>query len=121
MTMTEQTLTRPMTEAEKQLVEQYHNLIYRALRDCGASIDDPAYDAYGECALALILAAQRYMESPYLQRYRFTTIAYRRMRTTLQNGCRAAKARRHPLSLDQMDEGGRSLYDLIPAETECAA
>lgn len=121
MTMTEKTLTRPMTEAEKQLAQQYHNLIYRVLRDCGAPAADPAYDAYGECALALILAAQRYMENPALQKYRFSTAAYRRMRAALRNGYRAAAARSHPLSLDQTSADGRCLYDLIPAETERAA
>lgn len=114
--MTAKTLTRPLTNAEKRLVEQHHHLIGRAIRSAGLQVSDPAYDAYGECALALILAAQKYMDNPALQKYRFSTIAWWKMRAALSNGVKSAA--RHPrvLSLERPDASGRSLYDFIPAE-----
>ncbi len=116
MIMTAKTLTRPLTNAEKRLVEQHHHLIDRAIRSAGFRVFDPAYDAYGECALALILAAQKYMNDPALQKYKFSTIAWWKMRASLSNGLRSAARRPNILSLDRLDASGRSLYDFVPAE-----
>lgn len=80
--MTADTLTRPLTASERALVAQYHKLIYRVIKDCPLP-NDAAADVYGEAALGLILAAQRYMQDERLQKYCFSTIAYSRMRTAL--------------------------------------
>ena len=116
MIMTAKSLNRPLTNAEKRLVEQHHHLIERVIKGAGIQVFDPAYDAYGECALALVLTAQKYMENPALQQYKFSTIAWWKMRSALSNGVKSAMRRPHVLSLDKVDASGRSLYDFIPAE-----
>ena len=56
--MTADTLNRPLTESERALVTQYHNLIYRVIEDYYLP-NDAAADAYGEAALGLILVMCR--------------------------------------------------------------
>ena len=80
--MTGKTITRPLTDAERTLVERYHNLIYRVMHDLHLGTEADT-DLYGEAALGLILAAQRYLADESLQKYRFTTIAYSRIRNAL--------------------------------------
>ena len=108
--MTTDTLNRPLTESECALVAQYHKLIYCVIKDCHLP-NDAAADAYGEAALGLILAAQRYVQSEELQKYCFSTIAYSSMR--------AALLRQHGqpvmLSLDEELPSGTTLYELIPS------
>ena len=92
--MTGKTMTRPLTDAERTLVERYHNLIYRVMHDLylGTEADT---DLYGEAALGLILAAQRYLTDESLQKYRFTTFAYSRIRNALLRQRRRALL--HPI------------------------
>lgn len=112
--MTADTLTRPLTESECALVAQYHKLIYRVMEDCHLP-NDAAIDAYGEAALGLILAAQRYVQCEELQKYSFATIAYSRMRTALLHQRR--KIYRQPVvfSLDEELPNGTTLYEVIPS------
>ncbi len=115
--MTGESLSRPLTQAERNLVESYHNLIYRVMHDTKFFIPDPGYDAYGECALALILAAQRYMTDEKLQKLSFSTVAYRTIARALHNGVMAASRRPQIVSLDSCKMNGMYLYDmLIPEE-----
>ena len=58
--MTGKAMTRPLTDAERALVERYHNLIYRVMHDLHLGTEADT-DLYGEAALGLILAAQRYL------------------------------------------------------------
>ena len=66
-----------------------------------------------------MLAAQRYMTDESLQRYRFTTIAYSRIRNALLR--QRHKERKAPvtLSLDAWREDGGTLYDVLP-DSRCA-
>lgn len=114
--MTAQTLNRPLSQAERALVERYHNLIYRVMNDCHVR-EDVASDLYGEAALALVLAAQRYLKNEELQRYRFTTIAYSRIRNVLLRQRRAMAKNPQILSLDAVNECGGTLYDVIADDT----
>lgn len=113
--MTADTLNRPLTESERALVTQYHNLIYRVIEDYYLP-NDAAVDAYGEAALGLILAAQRYVQSKELQKYCFSTIAYSRMRTALLRQRRKMLRQPVMLSLDEELPNGATLYDVIPAD-----
>ena len=94
--MTGKSMTRPLTDAERALVERYHNLIYRVIHDLHLGTEADT-DLYGEAALGLILAAQRYLTDESLQKYRFATIAYSRIRNALlrQRAPRAQKAAAH--------------------------
>ncbi len=115
--MTADTLTRPLTESECALVAQYHKLIYHVIEDCHLTNDATA-DAYGEAALGLILAAQRYMQDEKLQKYCFSTIAYSRMRTALLRQRRQIYRQPVVLSLDAELPSGVTLYEVIPSATE---
>ena len=115
--MTADTLNRPLIESERALVAQYHKLIYCVIEDCQLP-NDAAADAYGEAALGLILAAQRYMQDEKLQKYCFSTIAYSRMRAAvLRQRCQIF---RQPvmLSLDAEMPSGTTLYEVIPSVSE---
>ena len=111
--MTGKTMTRPLTDAERALVERYHNLIYRVMHDLhlGTQADT---DLYGEAALGLILAAQRYLTDESLQKYRFTTIAYSRIRNALLRQRRRERKQQQVLSLDAWQADGGTLYDVLP-------
>ena len=116
--MTGKTMTRPLTDADRALAERYHNLIYRVMHDLHLGTEADT-DLYGEAALGLMLAAQRYMADESLQRYRFTTIAYSRIRNALLR--QRHKERKAPvtLSLDAWREDGGTLYDVLP-DSRCA-
>ena len=112
--MTADTLTRPLTESECAMVAQYHKLIYCVIEDCHLP-NDAAADAYGEAALGLILAAQRYMQDEKLQQYCFSTIAYSRMRAALLRQRRQIYSHPVMLSLDAELPSGTTLYEVIPS------
>ena len=114
--MTADTLTRPLTEPERALVAQYHKLIYRVIEDCHLP-NDAAADAYGEAALGLILAAQRYVQSEELQKYCFT-IAYSSMRAALLRQRRQIFHQPVMFSLDAELPSGTTLYEVIPSVSE---
>lgn len=111
--MTAETLKRPLSKAETELVERYHNLIYRVMGDIHMQ-EDAASDLYGEAALALVLAAQRYLTDESLQKYRFTTIAYSRIRNVLLRQRRKQAKQPQILSLDAALADGGTLYDVVP-------
>ena len=111
--MTGKTMTRPLTDAERALVERYHNLIYRVMHDLHLGTEADT-DLYGEAALGLILAAQQYLTEERLQKYRFSDVAYSRIRNALLR--QRHKARKAPLvlSLDAWQKDGGTLYDVLP-------
>ena len=111
--MTGKTITRPLTDAERTLVERYHNLIYRVMHDLHLGTEADT-DLYGEAALGLILAAQRYLTDESLQKYRFTTIAYSRIRNALLRQRRRERKQPQVLSLDAWQADGGTLYDVLP-------
>ena len=115
--MTADTLNRPLTESERALVTQYHKLIHCVIEDCQLP-NDAAADAYGEAALGLILAAQRYVQSEELQKYCFSAIAYSSMRAALLRQRRRIYHQPVMLSLDAELPSGTTLYEVIPSVSE---
>lgn len=114
--MNEKTMNRPLTDAERALVERYHSLIYRVIDDLHLGADAAA-DLYGDAALGLVFAAQQYLTEEQLQRYRFSDVAYSRIRNALLR--QRHKARKAPvvLSLDAWQEDGGTLYDILPDDS----
>lgn len=111
--MNEKTMNRPLSEAERALVERYHSLIYRVIGDLHLGTDAAA-DLYGDAALGLVFAAQQYLTEERLQKYRFSDVAYSRIRNALLR--QRHKARKAPvvLSLDAWQKDGGTLYDVLP-------
>lgn len=110
--MTDRT-TRPLSDAERTLVERYHNLIYRVMHDLHLD-PDGATDLYGEAALGLIQAAQRYISDESMQQHRFATIAYRQIRNTLLRQRHKEHKIPEMVSLDEKLASGNTMYDILP-------
>lgn len=111
--MTGKSMTRPLTDAERALVERYHNLIYRVIHDLHLGTETDT-DLYGEAALGLIYAAQQFLSDERLQKYRFATIAYSRIRNALLRQRRRERKKPQVLSLDAWQADGGTLYDVLP-------
>lgn len=111
--MNKKTMNRPLSEAERALVERYHSLIYRVIGDLHLGADTAA-DLYGDAALGLVFAAQQYLTEEQLQKYRFSDVAYSRIRNALLR--QRHKVRKAPvvLSLDAWQKDGGTLYDVLP-------
>ena len=116
--MTGKSMTRPLTDAERALVERYHNLIYRVIHDLHLGTETDT-DLYGEAALGLIYAAQQFLSDERLQKYRFTTIAYSRIRNALLRQRRRERKKPQLISLDAWQADGGTLYDVLP-DGRCA-
>ena len=113
--MTGKSMTRPLTDAERALVERYHKLIYRVIHDLHLGTETDT-DLYGEAALGLIYAAQQFLSDEGLQKYRFTTVAYSRIRNALLRQRRRERKKPQLISLDAWQADGGTLYDVLPDE-----
>lgn len=116
--MNEKTMNRPLTDAERELAERYHSLIYRVIGDLHLGADAAA-DLYGDAALGLVFAAQQYLTEERLQKYRFSDVAYSRIRNALLRQRRKARKAPVVLSLDAWQADGSTLYDVLP-DKRCA-
>ncbi len=107
----DKTLTYPLTDKEKALVERYHNIIYTVMNDMRL-IHQMQNDLYGTGALALMAAARKYLARSDLQKYSFNTIAY----ASIRRGYIKNIAAEATVSLDaEIGENGLTLYDVTPA------
>ncbi len=106
----DKTLTYPLTDEEKKLVERYHNIIYKVMKDMGLMyLYDELYDVG---ALALMAAVRKYQTRSELQKYAFTTIAYINIKRAYAKNI----ATEVTVSLDaKISEDGLTLYDVTPA------
>ena len=117
--MSKKNTTRRLTDAELALVEQYHSLIYRVMQDLHLDADDAATDTYGEAAMGLIHAAQKYLTDESLQKQRFSTMAYRCIRNALMRQRHKTRRQAETVSLDSALPYGGTRYDLV-ADERCA-
>ncbi len=110
----DKTLTYPLTDEEKALVERYHNMIWKVISDMRLpySIQDDVYDI---AALALMAAARKYQTKDVLrERASFKTVAYNSIRSALSTEFRT-RSNYSMLSLDCEDSDGKPMYHYIPA------
>lgn len=76
-------LTRPLTQEEQKLCEDHHHIIYEVMRRY--RFTDPGLDVYGEFALALMDAAQKYTSSERLRKFSFSSVAYQLIRNRVSS------------------------------------
>ena len=76
-------LTRPLTQEEQKLCEDHHHIIYEVMRRY--RFTDPGLDVYGEFALALMDAAQKYTSSERLRKFSFSSGAYQLIRNRVSS------------------------------------
>lgn len=79
-----------MTERQRQFAAEHHNLIYAFLREKGW----PASEYYDVAALGFLRAVCRYLTKPELERFAFTTIAWRAMGQSVSSFHRAEARRK---------------------------
>lgn len=90
-------LTRPLTQEEQKLCEEHHDIIYQVMKQYRFA--DPGLDVYGEFALSLMDAAQKYTTSNRLRKFRFSAIAYQHLRNRVSS--LLIESNKHPsLSFD---------------------
>ncbi len=110
----DKTLTYPLTDEEKALVERYHNIIWKVINDMRLpySVRDDVYDI---AALALMKAVREYQTRDELrERASFASVAYNRIRSTLGTEF-SARSNHSALSLDVEDDDGKPMHHYIPA------
>lgn len=100
-------LTRPLTQEEQKLCEDHHHIIYEVMRRY--RFTDPGLDVYGEFALALMDAAQKYISSERLRKFSFSSVAYQLIRNRVSS--LSLESNSHPMiSLDAPCLDGDDTY-----------
>lgn len=72
---------KPLTVEQRRLAELNHALVYKFLNEN----DLPETEFYDVVIFGYLCAAQEYCENPDLQKYSFSTVAWKRMRRELSN------------------------------------
>ena len=97
-----------LTDAERAFACEHHHLIYGFL----SRHKLPEDDYYGAAALGYLHAVHRYLGETKLQRFSFSTIAYRAMAQSVSQYRNSLQRQTGPgnvLSLDTGGHGGQSL------------
>lgn len=79
-----------MSEQQRRFAAEQHNLIYAYLREMGW----PASEYYDIAAFGFLRAVRRYLTEPALQKYRFSTVAWRAMGQSITSFHRAEARRK---------------------------
>ena len=72
---------KPLTGEQKHLAELNHDLVYKFLNENNL----PESEYYDVVIFGYLCAAQEYCENSKLEKYSFTTVAWKRMRRELSN------------------------------------
>ena len=87
--VTKESVREVMIEQQRSFAAEQHNLVYSFLREKGWSVNE----FYDVAALGFLRAVRRYLSEPALQKYPFSTIAWRAMGQSIVT-FRRAEARR---------------------------
>lgn len=71
----------PMTDKQRKLAEENHDLVYKFLKENHLSVDQ----YYDVVIFGYLCAVQEYCEKPALRRYSFGTVAWKRMQREICN------------------------------------
>lgn len=80
----------PLTREECRFAEEHHGLVYKFLHENHLAADD----FYDVVIFGYLKAVQIYFSKPELQKYSFTTIAWRKMHGYLTNYLRTQRRRK---------------------------
>lgn len=72
---------RPLTKEQQRFAEENHDLVYSFLH--AKNLSESSF--YDVVIFGYLRAAQEYCEVPSLHRYKFSTLAWKRMRSSLSN------------------------------------
>lgn len=101
--------SRPLTDEQRQLAEEYHGLIYAFLRE--RRLDEGEF--YDVVVFGYLNAVRKWTELPHLRTYSFKTIAFKSMLTSTGNERKKNARRIQTTSLDAENGEGHSLYDVL--------
>lgn len=101
--------SKPLTDEQRQLAEEYHSLIYSFLRE--RRLDESEF--YDVVVFGYLNAVRKWTELPHLHAYSFKTIAFKSMLTSTGNERRKNARRPQTVSLDAESDEGHSLYDIL--------
>lgn len=110
----------PLTEKQKRLAEANHNLVYEFLN----ANNLPESQYYDVVIFGFLCAAQEYCDDPKLQKYSFSTLAWKKMSSAFKDHLRylERKKRDYPtISLSELlgnNEESRNVEDVIATENE---
>ena len=90
----------PLTPEQSDFAAEYHNLIYAYLNMRGLSVDE----FYDVAVFGYLRAVRSYFECEDLRKYKFSTIAYNHMRSTISTHFRAQKAQMRTAEVIPFDE-----------------
>ena len=110
---------KPLTGEQKHLAELNHDLVYKFLNK--NNLSEAEY--YDVVIFGYLCAAQEYCENPKLQKYSFSTVAWRKMVCAVKNHMKylAREKRDFPtISLSEMLGNSDSLHyeDVITLESQ---
>lgn len=108
----------PLTKEQKLFAEEHHTLVYRFLHYNGLAIDE----YYDIVIFGYLKAVRKYLSEPALQKYLFTTVAWRRMEWALKSyyksqHCQMRNAEVISIHAD-LYQDGPSLESILPARDE---
>lgn len=84
-------MMKPMTDEQRQLAEENHDLVRAFLKE--NSLSESQY--YDVVIFGYLRAVQEYCEKPALQRYSFGTVAWRKMACELKDYRRYLASQKH--------------------------
>ena len=110
---------RPLTKEQQRFAERNHHLVYAFLNE--KELSEPMF--YDVVIFGYLKAVQEYCEVLSLHRFKFSTLAWKRMRSSLSNYCRylSRPKRNAPvLSFDELigGEDGICRQDIISRSDE---
>ena len=105
-------MSEKLSSAQREFATLHHGLIYKLLNTKGLPVDD----YYDVVVFGYLRAVKKYTEQSELQRFSFSTIAYRDMKQELYNHYRSLnrfKRKAVVYSLETEVESGRLLHERI--------
>ena len=110
---------RPLTKTQQRFAEENHHLVYAFLNEKGL----PESVFYDVVIFGYLKAVQEYCEVPSLHRFKFSTLAWKRMRGSLSNYYKyLSRPKRNgvTVSFDELIAGENGLYweDIISRPDE---
>lgn len=110
---------RPLTKEQHRFAEENHDLVYSFLN----AKNLPESSFYDVVIFGYLRAAQEYCEVPSLHRYKFSTLAWKRMRSSLSNYYKYLSQPKRcavTVSLDELisDQDGMRWEDVISRQDE---
>jgi len=107
-------MNTPLTREQKQFATENHSLVFGFLRK--RHLPDDYYDIV---IFGYLEAVRQYLTEPALQRYAFTTIAWKKMTTELRNHYKMLKCQKRNVEVvsihTKLYRDGLTLEDILPA------